>query len=111
MANIQCPSYHRGDSFLHNKKPKSKFLLALIFIFFSGIGDGYVLLVIALFCHLGMLISGIPILEAWKRLASLKILLFILGGMHLFFTPGTTVQLFDIFNLPITNLANSLLNT
>ena len=102
MANIQCSDYHCGDSILHNTKTRYKVLLALFFIFSSGIGGGFTLLIIALFCHLGMLISGISILDAWKRLASLKTFLFVLGGMPLFFTPGTPVYLFDGFVLPVT---------
>ena len=102
MANIQCSDYHYGDSILHNTKTGYKVLLALFFIFSSGTGGGFALLIIALFCHLGMLISGISVLDAWKRLAALKTFLFVLGGMPIFFTPGTPVYLFDGFVLPVT---------
>ena len=102
MANIQYAGYHSGDSILHNAKARSKILLALIFIFSSGTGSELILLVIALLCHLGMLIPGISILDAWKRLAAFKTFLFVLGGMPIFFTPGTPVYLFDGFVLPVT---------
>ena len=102
MANIQYSGYHPGDSILHVATTRSKVLLALVFIFALGIGGGFVLLTIALLCQLGMLVSGISILDAWRRLAALKTFLFVLGGMPLFFTPGTSVHLFDGFALPIT---------
>ena len=102
MANNQYLGYHPGDSLLHAADHRSKVLLALVFIFASGTGSGFVLLTIALLCHLGMLISGISVLDAWKRLAALKTFLFVLGGVPLFFTPGTPVHLFDEFVLPVT---------
>ncbi|SVD52728.1 uncharacterized protein METZ01_LOCUS405582, partial [marine metagenome] len=77
-------------------------MLALILIFSTGTESEFGLLIIALLCHLGMLVSGISILDAWKRLAALKTLLFVLGGMPLFFTPGTPIFLFDGFALFIT---------
>jgi energy-coupling factor transport system permease protein len=102
MANIQCPGYHLGDSSLHAAKTRSKVLLVLVFISASGTGGGFVLLTIALLCHLGMLISGISVLDAWKRLVALKTFLLVLGGIPLFFTPGIPIQLFDGFVLPVT---------
>ena len=98
MANIQHCGYHSGDSILHAVEARTKVLLALAFIFASGIGSELLLLTIAFLCHLGILVSGLSISGAWKRLGELKILLLVLGGTPLFFTPGTPVWLFDGFS-------------
>jgi len=88
MANIQNSVYHPGDSILHSTGTRSKILLALTCIFVTGTGGGLALLLMFFLCHLGMLVSGIFILDAWKRLAALKILFLVLGVTPLFLTPG-----------------------
>ena len=102
MANTLYFGYCPGDSILHSAETRSKLLLALLFIFMIGTGSGLTLFLIAILCHFGMLISRISILNSWKRLASLKIFLLVLGGAPLFLTPGTSVQFFNEFSLPIT---------
>jgi hypothetical protein len=52
-------------------------------------------------CHLGMLVSGIFILDGWKHLAALKILFLVPGAAPLFLTPGTPIYFFTEFTLPI----------
>jgi energy-coupling factor transporter transmembrane protein EcfT len=49
-----------------------------------------------------MLVSGIFILDAWKRLAALKILFLVLGVTPLFLTPGAPLYFSSEFSLPIT---------
>ena len=88
MANIQSSGYCPGDSVLHAIGTSSKVLLALACVFITGTGGGLVLLFIVFLCHLGMLVSGIFVLDAWKRLARLKILFLVLGVTPLFLTPG-----------------------
>ena len=88
MAHIQNSGYHPGDSILHSIGARSKILLALVCIFVTGTGGGLALLFMFFLCHLGMLVSGIFILDAWKRLAALKILFLVLGVTPLFLTPG-----------------------
>ena len=102
MVNIRSTSYYPGNSILHTTGTLTKVLLATLFIFASAMGGKYSLLTIALVCHFGMLISGIPISEAWKRLAAMKTFLLFFGGVPLLLTPGTRVQLFDLFVLPVT---------
>jgi energy-coupling factor transporter transmembrane protein EcfT len=49
-----------------------------------------------------MLVSGIFILDAWKRLAALKILFLVLGVTPLFLTPGVSLYSSSEFTLPVT---------
>ena len=102
MAHIQNSGYHPGDSILHSTGARSKILLALVCIFVTGTGDGLVLLFMFFLCHLGMLVSGIFILDAWKRLAALKILFLVLGVAPLFLTPGAPLYFSSEFTLPVT---------
>ena len=102
MSNNHFPIYHPGNSILHAAKTRNKFLLAIAFIFASGIESGFILFGFIFLCHLGILISGISFLDAWRRLAALKTFLLVLGGVPLFLTPGVPIELFDGFNLPIT---------
>tara|TARA_B100000809_G_scaffold59862_1_gene56396 strand:- start:920 stop:1597 length:678 start_codon:yes stop_codon:yes gene_type:complete len=102
MAHIQNSCYHPGDSILHSIGARSKILLALACIFVTGTGGGLVLVFMFFLCHLGMLVSGIFILDAWKRLAALKILFLVLGVTPLFLTPGAPLYFSSEFSLPIT---------
>ena len=102
MAHIQNSGYHQGDSILHYIGARNKILLALACIFVTGTGDGLALLLMFFLCHLGMLVSGIFILDAWKRLAALKILFLVLGVTPLFLTPGAPLYFSSEFSLPIT---------
>ena len=49
-----------------------------------------------------MLVSGIFIWDAWKRLAALKILFLVLGVTPLFLTPGAPLYFSNEFSFPIT---------
>ena len=102
MAHIQNSVYHPGDSILHSTGARIKILLALACIFITGAGDGLALLFMFFLCHLGMLVSGIIILDAWKRLAALKILFLVLGVTPLFLTPGAPLYFSSEFSLPVT---------
>ena len=102
MTHIQNSVYHPGDSMLHSTGARSKILLALACIFVTGTGGGLALLLMFFLCHLGMLVSGIFILDAWKRLAALKILFLVLGVTPLFLTPGAPLYFSSEFSLPIT---------
>ena len=102
MAYIQNSVYHPGDSILHSIGARSKILLALVCIFVTGTGGGLALLFMFFLCHLGMLVSGIFILDAWKRLAALKILFLVLGVTPLFLTPGAPLYFSSEFTLPVT---------
>ena len=102
MAYIQNSVYHPGDSILHSIGPRSKILLALACIFVTGAGGGLALVFMFFLCHLGMLVSGIFILDAWKRLAALKILFLVLGVTPLFLTPGAPLYFSSEFTLPVT---------
>jgi len=102
MTHIQNSVYHPGDSILHSTGARSKILLALACIFVTGTGGGLALLFMFFLCHLGMLVSGIFILDAWKRLAALKILFLVLGVTPLFLTPGAPLYFFSEFSLPVT---------
>ena len=102
MAYIQNSAYHLGNSILHSTGARSKILLALACIFVTGTGGGLALVFMFFLCHLGMLVSGIFILDAWKRLAALKILLLVLGVTPLFLTPGAPLYFSSEFSLPIT---------
>jgi len=102
MAHIQNSVYHPGDSILHSTGARIKILLALACIFVTGTGGGLALLLMFFLCHLGMLVSGIFILDAWKRLAALKILFLVLGVTPLFLTPGAPLYFSSEFSLPIT---------
>jgi len=102
MAYIQNSVYHPGDSILHSTGARSKILLALACIFVTSTGGGLALVFMFFLCHLGMLVSGIFILDAWKRLAALKILFLVLGVTPLFLTPGAPLYFSSEFSLPIT---------
>ena len=102
MAYIQNSAYHLGNSILHSTGARSKILLALACIFVTGTGGGLALVFMFFLCHLGMLVSGIFILDAWKRLAALKILFLVLGVTPLFLTPGAPLYFSSEFSLPIT---------
>ena len=102
MAHFQNSVYHPGDSILHSTGACTKILLALACIFVTGTGDGLALLLMFFLCHLGMLVSGMFILDAWKRLAALNILFLVLGVAPLFLTPGTPLYFFSEFSLPVT---------
>jgi len=102
MAYIQNSAYHLGNSILHSTGPRSKILLALACIFVTGTGGGLALVFMFFLCHLGMLVSGIFILDAWKRLAALKILFLVLGVTPLFLTPGAPLYFSSEFSLLIT---------
>ena len=102
MESAQSSGYYPGDSVLHATGTANKILLALVCIFITGAGDGLVLLAMFFLCHLGMLVSGIFILDAWKRLAALKILFLVLGATPLFLTPGAPLYFFSEFSLPVT---------
>ena len=102
MAYIQNSAYHLGNSILHSTGARSKILLALACIFVTGAGGGLALVFMFFLCHLGMLVSGIFILDAWKRLAALKILFLVLGVTPLFLTPGAPLYFSSEFSLPIT---------
>ena len=102
MAHIQNSVYHPGDSILHSTGARIKILLALACIFVTGTGGGLALLFMFFLCHLGMLVSGIFILDAWKRLAALKILFLVLGVTPLFLTPGVPLYFSSEFSLPVT---------
>jgi len=102
MAYIQNSIYHPGDSILHSTGARIKILLALACIFATGTGGGLALLLMFFLCHLGMLVSGIFILDAWKRLAALKILFLVLGVTPLFLTPGAPLYFSSEFPLPVT---------
>ena len=102
MAHIQNSVYHPGDSILHLTGARIKILLALACIFVTGTGGGLALVFMFFLCHLGMLVSGIFILDAWKRLAALKILFLVLGVTPLFLTPGAPLYFFSEFSLPVT---------
>ena len=102
MAYIQNSAYHLGNSILHSIGARSKILLALACIFVTGTGGGLALVFMFFLCHLGMLVSGIFILDAWKRLAALKILFLVLGVTPLFLTPGAPLYFSSEFSLPVT---------
>ena len=102
MEHIQSTGYHPGDSMLHLTGARSKILLALVCIFVTGAGGGLALLFMFFLCHLGMLVSGIFILDAWKHLAALKILFLVLGVTPLFLTPGAPLNFSSEFTLPVT---------
>ena len=102
MAYIQNSAYHLGNSILHSTGARSKILLALACIFVTGTGGGLALVFMFFLCHLGMLVSEIFILDAWKRLAALKILFLVLGVTPLFLTPGAPLYFSSEFSLPIT---------
>ena len=102
MAHIQNSCYHPGDSILHSIGARSKILLALVCIFVTGTGGGMAILFMFFLCHLGMVVSGIFILDAWKRLAALKILFLVLGVTPLFLTPGAPLYFSSEFSLPVT---------
>jgi|TARA_B100001079_G_scaffold269591_1_gene282120 energy-coupling factor transport system permease protein len=94
--------YQPGESALHIANIRIKFLLALALIVATGTGNGLTLLSIALLCHVGMLISGVSVIKAWKRLGDFKIFLLVLGGLPLFLTPGNSIQMFEGITLPVT---------
>ena len=102
MASIKSSGYCSGDSRLHTAGPGKKILLALICVFITGTADGPALLFMIFLCHLGMLISGMFILDAWKRLARFKIFFLVLGVAPLFLTPGIPLYFFSEFPLPVT---------
>jgi energy-coupling factor transporter transmembrane protein EcfT len=102
MTNIQNPTYYPGDSILHAAGAARKIVLALVCIFITSVGDGIALVGMFFLCHLGMLISGIFFLEAWKRLVALKIMFFVLGVTPLFLIPGTPLDFFSKFSLSVT---------
>ena len=102
MAHIQNSVYHPGDSILHLTGARIKILLALACIFVTGAGGGLALVFMFFLCHLGMLVSGIFILDAWRRLAALKILFLVLGVTPLFLTPGAPLYFSSEFTLPVT---------
>ncbi len=102
MASIKSSGYYPGDSILHTAGPSSKILLALACVFITGAGDGLVLLFMIFLCHLAILVSGIFILDAWKRLAMFKIFFLVLGVTPLFLTPGVSLYFFSEFPLPVT---------
>jgi energy-coupling factor transporter transmembrane protein EcfT len=102
MAHTQIMGHHPGDSILHLTGTRSKILIALVCIFATGTGGGLSLMFMFFLCHLGMLVSGIFILDGWKHLAALKILFLVLGAAPLFLTPGTPIYFFTEFTLPIT---------
>ena len=102
MAYIQNSAYHLGNSILHSTGARSKILLALACLFVTGTGGGLALVFMFFLCHLGMLVSGIFILDAWKRLAALKILFLVLGVTPLFLTPGAPLYFSSEFTLPVT---------
>ena len=102
MAHTQIMGHHPGDSILHLTGTRSKILIALVCIFATGTGGGLSLMFMFFLCHLGMLVSGIFILDAWKRLAALKILFLVLGVTPLFLTPGTPLYFSSEFSLPVT---------
>ena len=102
MTRIQHSVYHPGDSILHSTGARIKILLALTCIFVTGTGGGLALLFMFFLCHLGMLVSGIFFLDAWKRLAALKILFLVLGVTPLFLTPGAPLYFSSEFSLPVT---------
>jgi len=101
MAHTQIMGHHPGDSILHLTGTRSKILIALVCIFATGTGGGLSLMFMFFLCHLGMLVSGIFILDGWKHLAALKILFLVLGAAPLFLTPGTPIYFFTEFTLPI----------
>jgi len=102
MAYIQNSVYHPGDSILHSTGARIKILLALACIFATGTGGGLALLLMFFLCHLGMLISGIFILDAWKRLATMKFFFLVLGVTPLFLTPGSPLYFSSEFSFPVT---------
>jgi len=102
MAHIQNSVYHPGDSILHSTGARIKILLALACIFVTGTGGGLALLLMFFLCHLGMLVSGLFILDAWKRLAALKFFFLVLGVTPLFLTPGAPLYFSSEFSLPVT---------
>jgi len=102
MTSTQNSAYDPGNSILHATGAGSKIVLALVCIFIAGAGDSIALVGIFFLCHLGMLISGIFILEAWKRLMALRIMFFVLGLTPLFLTPGTPLDFFSKLSLSIT---------
>ena len=102
MTNTQNSAYDSGNSILHDTGAGIKIVLALVCIFITGAGDSIALVGIFFLCHLGMLISGIFILEAWKRLMALRIMFFVLGLTPLFLTPGTPLDFFSKLSLSIT---------
>jgi energy-coupling factor transporter transmembrane protein EcfT len=102
MTSTQNSAYDPGNSFLHATGARSKILLALVCIFITGAGDSIALVGMFFLCHLGMLISGIFFLEAWKRLVALKIMFFVFGVTPLFLTPGTELDFFSKLSLSVT---------
>ena len=102
MANFKNSGYHPGDSILHTTKTRNKMLLALACIFFIALGEGPALLIMFFLCHLGMVCSEMPILDAWRRLVELKILFLVIGIIPLFITPGVQLYILGGFPLPIT---------
>ena len=100
MAHTQIMGHHPGDSILHLTGTRSKILIALVCIFATGTGGGLWLMFMFFLCHLGMLVSGIFILDGWKHLAALKILFLVLGAAPLFLTPETPIYFFTEFTLP-----------
>jgi len=102
MASIKSSGYYPGDSILHAAGSRSKILLALVCVFITGTSDGLMLLFMIFLCHLGMLVSGMRILDAWKSLARFKIFFLVLGLTPLFLTPGIPLYFFSEFSLPIT---------
>ncbi|KMP10871.1 hypothetical protein UZ36_06255 [Candidatus Nitromaritima sp. SCGC AAA799-C22] len=79
-----------------------KILLALSLLAAAGTGDGRILFCVAMLCHLGLLISGIGCLNAWKKLGSFKGFFLVLGVAPVFLTPGTPLDLLGEVHLPIT---------
>ncbi len=64
MEHIQNSGYHQGDPILHLTGTRSKILLAPVCIFVTVTGGGLAVLFMFFLCHLGMLVSGIFILDA-----------------------------------------------
>jgi energy-coupling factor transporter transmembrane protein EcfT len=102
MASIKSLGYCPGDSILHTAGPGKKILLALICVLITGTADGPALFFMIFLCHLGMLVSGMFVLDAWKRLAIFKIFFLVLGVTPLFLTPGVPLYFFSEFTLPVT---------
>jgi energy-coupling factor transporter transmembrane protein EcfT len=101
MANIHS-SYYPGDSILHATGVPRKIVLALACIFITGTGGDIALVVMFFLCHFGMLVSGILILDAWKRLAALKVIFFVIGVTPLFLTSGVPLNFFSELSLLVT---------
>jgi len=103
MHNTKVGGYVEGDSALHNLKPETKIVAALLLLIGSGMGNGWVLAGVGSLSVMGVLIARVPVNEILHVIRRMAWFFIAIAIFPVLFTPGFYIDLPTWFPVTISH--------